>query len=336
MPSRRFVPCTSANRLRATLKQGIPAALLVFASVVAQACGTGAPELEHWPGAGDGVRWVRAARGDADAANRGRVSNLLVVRDGARVWLVGSGPSKAFSRALDCVVRRDLGRPISDVISPWPRPELVLGAAGLSGARHWAHDEVAAAMRRQCARCIERLAQRLGPAASDLGPHERALQLPTALLRGERGRLGPFKWTLARRADGVPLTFWRLDAARLVTAHGVLWAGDAPDLRDASVNSMLSATQRLAASAAGAALLMPEQGPPSPSAEIEAHRAYLEALQRAVDAAQAQAHSEVEVPRLLPGVDPARTAGAAHALNWQRAWRQSEGAAFGAAGKFKD
>ena len=178
----RRADCDSGTQTRARQKQGIPATLLrlllcmgAFASNAAPACGADAPRLEPWPSAVAGLWWVRAQRGDADASNRGCVSNLPIVRDGPRVWAIGSGPTRDFGRALDCVVQRDLGRPVSDVISPWPHPELVLGAAGLPRARHWAHADVARAMRTPCARCVSRLRQRLGGAASDLGNARQAV-----------------------------------------------------------------------------------------------------------------------------------------------------------------
>ncbi len=111
--------------MRSRLKQGIPAALRCIVWCVAAllpgatiACGADAPRLEAWPASPDGgLWWVRGARGDADASNRGVVSNLLIVRDGRRVWAIGSGPSAAFGRALGCVVRRETGHAITDVIS---------------------------------------------------------------------------------------------------------------------------------------------------------------------------------------------------------------------------
>lgn len=321
---RQALPHVRCSRL----KQGIPVALcLLWCSVATWACGVSAPTLEPVSEGVANVWWVRGARGDADAANRGRVSNLLVVRDGARVWLVGSGPSRAFARALGCVVQRDLGRAVSDVISPWPRPELVLGAAALPGARHWAHADVALALRTQCARCIARLRQRLGASARDLGADAGLVRTPTRLLRGQAGALGPFDWWRVERARGVPLTLWRVRAAGVVTAHGVLWAGDAPDLRDSTIASMQAATQHLQAIAADARWLLGEQGAPAGVLEIDAHLAYWSALDAAVQRHQAQALEETRVPRELPGVDAARLQGTAHALNWQRAWRQAEDAA---------
>jgi hypothetical protein len=297
---------------------------MAFASTAAQSCGLNAPLLEPWPQATPNLWWVRAQRGHAQAANRGRVSNLLVVRDGRRVWLVGSGPSRAFGRVLDCVVQRELGRPISDVISPWPRPELVLGAAGLPRARHWAHADAARAMRTQCARCVARLRHRLGAAALDLGPAGTAVRLPKRLLRGEQGQLGPLNWWRVERAPGVPVALWQLRGVGMLSAHGLLWAGAAPDLRDSRVELMRAATQRLAPIAREATLLMGEQGEPAGVEEVERHIAYWNALDAAVRSAQARRDDAMTVQLRLPGVDDSRTAGTAHALNWQRAWRHAE------------
>ena len=103
--------CVSGTQSRSRLKQGIPATLwrrlvsclaLSMPSVTI-ACGAHAPHLEPWPSAIEGVWWVRAERGEADASNRGVVSNLLIVRDGRRVWAVGSGPSPAFGVAASAM-----------------------------------------------------------------------------------------------------------------------------------------------------------------------------------------------------------------------------------------
>jgi hypothetical protein len=298
------------------------AALLPGATI---ACGAHAPRLEAWPASLDGgLWWVRGARGDADADNRGVVSNLLIVRDGRRVWAIGSGPSPAFGRALGCVVRRETGHAITDVISPWPHPELVLGAAGLPQARHWAHADVAQAMRKQCVRCVMRLRQRLGAAAVDLGPVHGRVRLPERWLRGANGQLGPLAWWRLQRAPGVPVTVWQVRRDGVVTAHGLLWAGDAPDLRDSRVDAMRAATQQLALIARTATTLMGEQGEPAKAGELEAHIAYWSALDAEVRNAQSRGGDATTVPTTLPGVDASRTNGTAHALNWQRAWRHAE------------
>lgn len=291
---------------------------------VTMACGAHAPRLEPWPSHSDGLWWVRGARGDADATNRGVVSNLLIVRDGQRVWAIGSGPSPAFGRALGCVVQRQTGRAITDVISPWPRPELVLGAAGLPRARHWAHADVAQAMRQQCARCVARLRQRLGAAAVDLGPVNSRVRMPERMLRGDRGELGPLRWWRLSRASDVPVTLWQVRRSGVMTAHGLLWAGDAPDLRDSRVDALRAATQQLALMARDATSLLGEQGEPARPAELEAHIGYWNALDAAVRSAQSRGDDATTVPTPLPGVDASRTKGTAHALNWQRAWRHAE------------
>jgi hypothetical protein len=287
------------------------------------ACGANAPRLEPWPTAID-VWWVRGEHGDADANNRGVVSNVLIVRDGRSVWAVGSGPSPAFGRALGCVVRREIGQAITDVISPWPHPELVLGAAGLPQARHWAHADVAQAMRRQCARCVMRLRQRLGSAAVDLGPAKSNVRLPERWLRGPHGQLGPLDWWRLQRAPGVPVTLWQVRRSGVLTAHGLLWAGDAPDLRDSRVEAMRAATQQLSVMAREATALMGEQGGPALAGELEVHIAYWSALDAEVRNAQSRGDDATTVPTTLPGVDASRTRGTAHALNWQRAWRHAE------------
>jgi hypothetical protein len=288
------------------------------------ACGAHAPRLEAWPGGADNLWWVRGQRGDADANNRGVVSNLLIVRDGRRVWAIGSGPSPAFGRAFGCVVRRETGQAITDVISPWPHPELVLGAAGLPRARHWAHADVAQAMRKQCARCVARLRRRLGAAAADLGPVDERVRLPERLLRGDRGELGPLAWRRLSRAPDAPVTVWQVRGSSVTTAHGLLWAGDAPDLRDSRVDAMRAATQQLALMARDARSLLGEQGEPTRRDELDAHIAYWNALDVEVRSAQSRGDDATTVPTALPGVDASRTKGRAHALNWQRAWRHAE------------
>lgn len=316
------------------VKQGIPACALALGLAgacvagTARSCGADAPRLEPWPGAPQ-LWWVRADRGDATADNRGRVSNLLLVRDGRRLWSVGSGPSRAFGRALDCVARRDLGLAVSDVVSPWARPELVLGAAGMPRSRHWAHADVAQAMRVQCAGCVTRLRQRLGAAALDA--HE--VRWPQRALRGAQGRLGPFDWWRIERAPGSSVTLWRVRGAGVLTAHGLLWAGAVPDLRDSDIEALHAATLRLRALAGAAPALLGEQGDAAGVEAVDAHLAYWQALQAAVRAAQARGGDANDAPAPLAGMgltgfDAVQSgAAAAHALNWQRAWRQAEDAA---------
>ena len=58
----------------------------------------------------DGVWLISGSTGDSNAINQGRISNLLAVREGRRLWLLGSGPDARFARALDCQLARQAGR----------------------------------------------------------------------------------------------------------------------------------------------------------------------------------------------------------------------------------
>jgi len=97
-----------------------------------------------------------------------------------------------------------------------------------------------------------------------------------------------------------------------------------PDLRDSRVESMRAATQQLAEIARSATVLIGEQGEPVGREEPDAHLAYWNALEAAVRSAQSRGDDATTVQTSLPGIDASRTAGRAHALNWQRAWRHAE------------
>lgn len=269
-----------------------------------------------------GVWLVPGAYGDTTAENRGAISNLLAVREGQRLWLIGSGPSVAHARALNCQLQRLGGRRVTDVIAPWPRPELVLGQAGLAGARRWAHADVASAMRERCPRCIERLRLRLGTAAADLA--DARIGLPDHLLQGDHGTLGPWRWQRLQRSGDTAVTRWSLPRARLSTAHGLLWADGAPDLRDADTAYLERAWQQLAAEAPGDVRWVPEQGPVLPSTAAAAHLHYLQALRSAIDDAQARGAPESDPAPALPGVSDAVNQSPRHQLNWQHVWREAE------------
>jgi hypothetical protein len=274
-----------------------------------------------------GLWWLPGAPGDADAHNRGHVSNLLLAIDGRRVWLIGSGPTPAFGQALACQVRQRWGRPVTDVVSPWPRPELVLGVAGLGAARHWAHAEVALAMQQRCAACVERLRVPLGEAASDLG--DAPVRVPTRLLHGSEGRLGPWRWWRWSRGPGFPVTAWQFRSVALRHAPGLLWSGGAPDARDADIATLLQSTTALGRTAPQDAAAAPlrwlgEQGPPEAGLPAR-HQRYWADLLRDVALAQERGDDEsagAPASAHVPPGDPR------HALNWQRAWRQVEGGTF--------
>jgi hypothetical protein len=202
------------------------------------------PDLWWLPG-----RAVDAAgSGDADADNRGQIDNLLIARHGARLWLLGSGPSAAAGAALDCRLQQALGQRVTDVIAPWPHPELVLGQTGLPAARAWAHADVAAAMASRCTRCEARLRQRLGTAAVDLG--ELPVRLPEQRFSGDAGTLGPWRWWRLWRSGGTdptPVTVWWHAASGVFSAPGLLWGAATPDLRDTDAAAMATALATLEA-----------------------------------------------------------------------------------------
>jgi hypothetical protein len=278
------------------------------------------PAIRFMP-LGDGIWWVPAADGESNDANRGFVSNLLIARDGQRLWLVGSGPSPVFGQALACRARQHFGRAVTDIVNPWARAELVLGNAGFPGVRVWAHRQVATAMAEQCAHCVERLHQRLGLAAADLG--DQPARLPTLLIDGSRGRLGPFDWWALPRSEGRVVTVWRHRASGVTSAHGLLWFDGPPDGRDSDLQTMAASTLSLANLPAAGTRWVGEQGPPGPASAPVLQAAYWAAV---LDAA-ARGVAAGEVLSAQPGLTgwPEALVGhPRHLLNWQRAWRQAE------------
>ncbi|WP_144289912.1 hypothetical protein [Ideonella sp. A 288] len=294
------------------------------------------PEITIQP-IGPGLWQLPAHDGDAAEANRGAVSNLVLARHGRQWWLLGSGPSPAHGQAVACRLRQRLGAVVTDVVSPWARPELVLGVAGLQAARptlrHWAHAEVADAMRVQCPVCVERLRLRLGGAADDLGA--QPIALPGQRLQGTQGRLGPFDWWLLPRADGRWVTVWRHAPSALWVAHGLLAAAPPGDGRDADLlrlRDSLRSAARLAAVDGPAVRWLGEQGgPQGASAPVEQAR-YWDDLDASVRQAIDQGVDESMPPAAMPAW-PGVSAHPWHALNWQRAWRQAEERQLGAAPK---
>ena len=273
-----------------------------------------------------GVWWWPGAPGESQAANRGQVSALMAVRHGTQRWCLGSGPSPAWGRAWRADLQQRLGGAPTDVISPWARPELVLGVAGLGPVRHWAHADVAQAMASQCAGCEARLRQRLGPAAADLGPAPAA-RVPGRRLQGEQGQVGPWAWWRAWRSEVSSVLVFRWRLAPWWSAPGLLWADGPPDLRDADLRTLQASLAWLAWRVAGdgpRALLLPEQGPPMGAAGLAATRAYLHGLAAAVQARQAEGAPESDPAGRWPGLPGEWAEHPRHALNWQRAWRQLE------------
>ena len=322
------------------LRRLLLAMLLALQGAGAWAATCAGPTLRFEP-IGPGVWLVPAALGDADADNDGFVSNLVLAHAGRRWWLLGSGPSTGFAQRLACHVRQRFGARVTDVISPWARPELVLGLGGFPGARLWAHRGVASAMRSQCAQCSARLRQRLGLSADD--PGAAPIVLPDRELRGAQGRLGPFDWWLLPRGPARYVTVWRhaAGAARchpaqacadqapagpvVWVAHGLLAATPPGDGREADLDVLTLALQRLQGLARPdgvRARWVGEQGDLQDAGAPSLQARYWQDLRHGVQAAIDAGADEAAPAAALAGWPAALAQHPWHALNWQRAWRQ--------------
>jgi len=272
------------------------------------------------------VLLVRGAEGDSTPDNGGATSNVLIARAGPRVWTLGSGPTAEYAARLACWLQARWHWTITDVVAPWGRPELVLGASGLPRTRLWAHEAVADYMQAHCDRCARRLNERLERPASADTPEPR---LPDHVVSGMHGELGPWQWWLLHRDDDVPFVLWRLQGQPLWSAPGMLWADGAPDLRDASLVQMQTATAQavaLSADDGASARWVPEQGPVQDAGAPRRSLDYWRGLEDAVRAAQRAGALDTAPP---PALDLPLSGGPRHALNWQRAWRQIERIEFG-------
>ena len=273
---------------------------------------------------------VAAWPGEADPHNRGRVTQLVVVNDGSRRWLVGSGPTPAFGAALLCATQPVLNAPVSDVVNTRAHPELALGNVAFEGARVWALADVARAMARQCAACLERLRVRIGEAGASL--QHPLIRVPThqiARAGSLHGRLGPFRWWALPLAPGRRTLLLAHGPDKVVIAQGLVWVGAVPNLREADSALLLGSLQALRKLAGGHTLLG-EQGEPGTAAEIDRHIAYLVALRAAVQASVARGDAEAAGLEAIELPQFAQLAGYAtlHPLNRQRVWREAEAALF--------
>lgn len=301
-------------------------ALVATATAAAPACQT--LPLQRL---GPGLWWVPAPAAEADAHNRGHTSHLLLARDGPRLWAVGSGATPVLGQRLRCTAQARLGRVVTDLITPWAHAEVALGAAGLGEVRHWAHHQVALAMAEQCVHCVERLRQRLGSAAADLG--DDPVRLPQRLLQGPGGRVGPFDWWVLPRAAGRVVTVLHHRASGVVMAPGLLWGDGPPDTRDADLALLHAGLLQLPRLVPAARRWVGESGPLLDAVAVGWQAGYLQALRHAAQRAVAGGGAETEPPDLSafwtdppPPLVKAWTAHPRHALNGQRAWRQAEDA----------
>ncbi|CAM5794581.1 hypothetical protein [Rhizobacter fulvus] len=308
--------------------RGWVAALLAVSAapgVAAEAACDGLAEVPLVPVAAQVWR-VPAARGESDAANGGVVAQLVVVQDGARVWLVGSGPTPAFGAALGCAIQRRVGRPVSDLVNTRAAPELALGNAAFPAARAWALPDVIATMRARCGTCLDRLKARIGAAGESLR-HDR-IRVPTQPVGGagaSRGALGPFAWRALPRARGERTLVLRHRATSIVVAQGLLWTDDVPDLRETDSALLLASLRALQRFAVGARLLG-EQGDVADAHAVARQVAYVDALRGAVRShlERGDVDGAAGIGVDLPGFAALPGYARRHPLNLQRVWRERE------------
>lgn len=272
--------------------------------------------------------WLAAHEGDADAANRGVVSNVLLAPHQGSLWLLGSGPSPAFGRALLREIRRRWPLQSLELISTWAHPESVLGVSGMPQARHRAHTEVAQQMQQRCPGCLQRLAARMGEASADLevSAASTPIRIPGLQFTGSSGRLGPFEWHRRRRAADVTVTVWRHRASGLVHAPGLIWGDAPPDGRDADVFDLAAELADLLnwGRQAGVQRWLGQQGREVGTPMVESAAAYWRLLTERAMQGQDSGDDGHRPPEDLPGVPPHWLTHPLHGLNWQRSWRQAE------------
>jgi hypothetical protein len=319
--------CDTAANVCSSLVQGFSRGFVAVAAGLVLAAAAGAAPVCAGPGAvgtlvAPGLWWIAGASGDSDEHNRGATAHLLAWRHGGRTWALGSGGTPVLGRHAACEWRRLSGAAVQDLVLPWPQAELTLGASAFAGARRWAHADVSTAMRERCPRCVQRMAQRLGPAAVDLGV--APARLPTHRLSGAQGTLGGADWWRLARAQETAVLVWHWPAARAWSAHGLAWGDGPPDLRDADPAVMERSLRALAQRVGPDERVWPQQGAVMDRAGLLAQADYLAALVVAVDAAQRAGALETDAPAPWPGMAPEWAGHLRHGLNWQRVWALRE------------
>lgn len=308
------------------LRTGALAALLLGVALPTAAACAGA-ELVHLEPVRPEVWRVAAAEGEASPENRGVVTETVVVRERDRVWLVGSGPTPAHGAALACAVETALGRVVTDVINTRAHPELAMGNVAFRTARIWALDDVANALGKRCSECLQRLADRIGPAGAMLS--ERDIRVPDRRLGADgksQGQLGPFQWWALPRAAGERTLVLRLREQPVLIAQGLVWPARIPNLRETDSRVMISSLQRLHMIAKGASVVLGEQGPVGTPADIDSHQDYIVSLRAAISARVKTGTAEtVGLAALsLPMFTKRLGDGQIDAINRQRVWREVE------------
>lgn len=303
----RDAPALSGGRVRAALsvlRRGVAALLVTWP------LGAASAEIE-WQPVAPQVWRVPGAQ-------------VVLVRDGARTWLIGSGPTPAVAAALGETIRRRFGRAVTDVVVTRAAPELAMGLIAFADARTWALPDVIAQMRTRCEACRMRLRDRLGEiaGASLVAP---AVRMPTRAVTG--ARLGPFDARVLERAPGEPALVLRHRGTRVVIAQGLLWPGDVPDLHDTEGAALLASWARLHDFAQGASLLG-EPGPVATSRDIVDHVNYVTALHDALTprALRGDDRAAMGLGVELPAFADRPGYALRHPLNVQRAYREIENA----------
>jgi hypothetical protein len=297
-----------------------------------QVCTEPLPALQP---AGQGRWWLPASNREPDADNGGLTAQLVAVREGDRLWLVGSGPTPAFGARLACALRAATGLAVTDIVHTRAAPELAMGNAAFPQARLWALPEVLVAMRARCEECQSRLKGQIGAAGDSLQPG--SIRPPTLAIAAPgvgSGQLGPFEWRAVARAPGDRVLVLRhgpsmppvsTDDPGLVIAQGLVWAQDVPDLHGLQ-SETLQDTWMALQGWVGTARLLGEQGGLSDAKALAEHVAYLTALRSAIAPflAQGDLWGAVGQGVALPAYRDCPRYDSRHPLNVQRLWLELE------------
>ena len=295
----------------------------------------------HWQALGPDLWWLEARAEEASAANRGQVAHLLLARHQGRLWMVGAGPSPRFARALQGALLRRWGRGVDELALTLAQPELVMAAKGFAQARVWTSVGLDRSLRERCGSCAARWKERLGAAATDLGPEGAgAVRFADRLLEGREGRWGPWVWRAwqVNQRDGLQVhgLLWWHAGAGVGFAPGLLWGSSPPDLRDADVRALRQAwpqwaawAEQQAASSPARARWLGQQGAPV-GGEVWTAEAPVARYWQQIDEGASSQVGEGQLMAETPALDllwPGASTPLGrlrHELNWQRVWRQAE------------
>lgn len=294
------------------------------------ATGDALPHPPQLIAVGKTVWRMPAAEGESSALNGGVVTQAVLVVDGRRLWLVGSGPTPAFGAALACLIEAERGRTVTDIVNTRAHPELALANRAFGRARVWALPDVADAMGAQCGSCLDRLRGRIGSAGAGLTAED--IRVPAYRIGragADAGTLGPFAWQALPRAPGARTLVLQVRGEALLVAQGLVWVGGIPNLRETDSAMLLSSLRRLRAMAGGQRVIG-EQGSVGGMADIDSHIAYLEALREDVRVRVERGDDEAGTLASISLPQFAALSGYAdiHPLNRQRVWREFETALF--------